>query len=371
MSGKTKHIIENITIDTSFIEGQNFLAGSKMQDLSKLAREGLVKLYLTDIIYKEVIGRFYKNANLAVDKIRKQIPQLTSTARLLRNFPDYKMYFDLPLPEIDNLCSKFKLEFDKWIKRNRVTIIPSDHLTIKDVFDKYFSLKPPFSEGDKKHEFPDAFSLQAIEEFFKSKRTQTNILSLDKDILTYISDFIIPHEDSAPIIDTIIRSSSEIIEGKAIRLIELEFVNSRLKLEQEVGDLIGEIIEDEMSSIYEIDEIVVDSVEGIDIYDVELGKYSIVNLDKKSGKVKIECDVNFSFLVTFSGEDRSDSWYDKIDDKWYFLETKTYTIEDRYEITITINASFNILDEYADLEVDLINFGNKLNVIESFKPWKQ
>ena len=60
---KSGYHIENITIDTSFIERQNFLVGSKINDLTKLVRDGNVRLYITDITYREIYARFHKKCD--------------------------------------------------------------------------------------------------------------------------------------------------------------------------------------------------------------------------------------------------------------------------------------------------------------------
>ena len=368
---KAELISNNISLDTSFIEGQNFLAGSKMRDLSTLCIDGSIKLFITDITYRETIARFRTNAAQAIEKIKKPKSQIEGNARLLRNFPELKMFFELPSPDIEDLCEKFLVMFDKWLRKNKTTIIPTDNLSIKDILDDYFYNRPPFKEGEKKHEFPDAFTLKATEEFFKKKAQKTYILTIDKDLLSYKSEIVIPIDDSASLFDLIIRSLSEKrLDSEAIKLIESELFKSKYLLSIQASALIKKAIEDEVGSTNQIDQIEIEFFEDVKLSEIEFGQYSIVNLNNKKGTAIIECEINFSFDVRFSAKDYSEAWHDNEDDVWHYLEEKSYSIDDTFYIPISITAAFNIQDGFIEMEVDNINNGYPLEIFESFRPWQ-
>ena len=52
--------IRKFALDTSFIESQNFLAGRLLRNLGDMGRKNYVKIYITDIVYREVLSRFAK-----------------------------------------------------------------------------------------------------------------------------------------------------------------------------------------------------------------------------------------------------------------------------------------------------------------------
>jgi len=366
-----KLLTHNISLDTSFFEQNNFLIGAKIKELSELCEKGVANIFITDITYRETITRFRKNLVLAEEKTKKPKEQLATNARVFRNFPEMNGYFELPTIDVDALFSKFKKDFNNWLKENKAVIIPTEHITIKEVFDDYFDNRQPFKEGEKKHEFPDAFTLKALIDYFSSKKQKSYVLSADKDILEYNSKILIPTEDTSLLYDLIIRTTPEKIEEKAIELLEDEFKNSKAFLEKETKEMLIRAIEDEIGSTYQIDELDIDSVQHIDITDIDLNSFSIVSLNTTDKTAKLECYITFSFDVSFSADDYSEAWYDKEDDIHHFVKSKTFYIEDTYNIPVTINANFDTDEEFAELELEDINYGKKLDVMDSFNPRKQ
>jgi hypothetical protein len=54
-------------------------------------------------------------------------------------------------------------------------------ISIEEVFEKYFAGTPPFANDKKKHEFPDAFSLAAIERWCETSSGKMYVVSTDSD----------------------------------------------------------------------------------------------------------------------------------------------------------------------------------------------
>jgi len=365
-----KLLTQNIAFDTSFIESQNFLAGSKINDLSKLCKDKSIKLFMTDITFREIISRFNENLKQTSEKIIKPREQLTSSARLLRNFADFANYFDFQDISVKKLSKRFYQSFTDWIKENNITIITTDHITIKPVFDDYFDKKLPFKDGKKKHEFPDAFSLYALTDYFKKHNSKAYLLTLDKDLEKSSNDLIIAISDSSSLIDLIIRTLPEILVEKAIKLIEIEFKKYNVELSEKLYDLIYKKIEEEVNTTYEVEGLLIDSLEEVDLSEIELGKYSIVSLNMDTNNVKIECEITFSFKAAFTAEDFSDAWFDKEDKVWHFLELKTFNIDDTLMIPTLISGKIDLESKIIYFEIENINNDNKLDVFQSLNPWK-
>lgn len=360
----------NITLDTSFFESQNFLAGSKLKELSDIHKKYNIGLFTTDIFYREVLARFEKNIKQAVENTKKPKDQLKSSARVLRNFKGFDSYFNLPTINIKELCDKFKNELDSWIKENEVEIIPTFHLNIKEVFEDYFNNAPPFKEGEKKHEFPDAFSLKAIIEYFKSKKDKTYILTSDNDILEYESSISKSVKESSELFDLIIRTTTEERIEKTIALIESAFHRTKSKLEKDTKEIIESAIEDEVGSTYMLDDLEIDSVNHVDLGDITFDKFSILKLNIDDNEAKLECEIKISFEVSFSAFDYSEAHYDSEDKIWHFVNTNDFSIEDEYDITVQLTAEFDLEEEYCEFEVEDIENGEKLDVFNSFKRWQ-
>jgi predicted nucleic acid-binding protein len=278
-----KLLSKNISIDTSFFESQNFLAGSKLMELSNLYKDNLISLYITDIVYKEVLSRFSKNIKEAEEKIKKPKKLLEVSASILRNFSDFDFYFKFPEIEITKLQNQFKLKFDSWINDNNVDVISTGHLTIKDVFDDYFENKAPFKEGEKKHEFPDAFTLKALIEKFKNSKSY--LLTGDNDLLNFQSDVLLPTNDVSDLIDLIIRTHKEKVKQDAISLIEMVFHKDKNTFETVIRKEISNSINDEVNLTISIDNFEIDSLNQLNISDIDFESFSIIHLGENNAKI--------------------------------------------------------------------------------------
>ena len=77
----------------------------------------------------------------------------------------------------------------RFISKTKCDIIKIDDFEIsKNVIDRYFDLKSPFSK-EKKSEFPDAFALLSLEEFAKQAGTKALIVAHDKDWQAFCEEF--------------------------------------------------------------------------------------------------------------------------------------------------------------------------------------
>ncbi len=76
----------NIALDTNFIESQNFLAGSKLKNITDLVSNNTAVIHITDIVYKEVISRFKKRIKDSADNYDKPRKLLSSKVMIGKPF---------------------------------------------------------------------------------------------------------------------------------------------------------------------------------------------------------------------------------------------------------------------------------------------
>src|ERR1700722_838901 len=149
--------MDNIYIDTSIFEANNFLEGKRINEILKLSEEKNISILLPSVTYFETKNRAIKNIKEAIQKFKSY----RDNTRILRNVESISNKFE----HIDeDLCIKeFLTIFENRLIKANCLIIEYPTLNIKEVFDKYFKNEFPFSKGDKKHEFPDAFALLSVE----------------------------------------------------------------------------------------------------------------------------------------------------------------------------------------------------------------
>lgn len=171
----------NLAIDTSFFVKNNFLSSKNINSLKELVDGGIVKLHITDITYREIKNRFFINLKSTSEEIKKPLSMMRSKIPILRNFDSFETYFNLPEINLDELNNCFNRDLSRWILELNVNVISTDSLTIREVFEDYFNSRPPFGGGDKKHELPDAFTLQALNLYFQGNQELCHFISEDKD----------------------------------------------------------------------------------------------------------------------------------------------------------------------------------------------
>jgi hypothetical protein len=353
----------NITLDTSFIVSQNFLNGTLIKEYGKKSKDGTIKLFITYITYREVLSQFRQNLIKAEEGIKKPKTLLEAHAKILKNFEHMKGYFTLPEVDVSKLDEEFKKNFDDFLMNNRVTTIPTGHLSIGKIFDDYFTNKPPFSTGDKKHEFPDAFSTLATDEFFNSKKGKTFLITSDKGLALIESTVITTSNDPGQILDQIIRLDKEIKTKLAIEFIEKLFDKKREQLTAKLKEEIYRALEDEVGSGGGRYDLEIEDVDFIDLGDINIDNHSIIHIDVKTAKLQLE--ISFGVDISITASDLNTGFYDKEDNKWLFVEQRELTVSDTIHSTVILVIDLHPAagEEYADFEIDSINEGKDFDIL--------
>lgn len=265
--------VRNIALDTQFIVSQNFLKGSLITELGNQGFQGHINIYLTDIVLREVLNQF-KMSLLAAKDIN--LGRHVKKMYVLKNFTAYDIYFNFPEINVDELHRKFSLEFSEWMDRCNVTTIKTDGIQIGKVFDDYFSLLPPFEER-KKHEFPDAFTLAALEAFFVESGEKCIFLSGDSGVNNYKSELLITNITANEVIGNIVRAFNNdkipFLEGKF-----KEYLDVILKMCEEP---IYKEVERAILDAYTIDGRLIDGFDFLNVQIVKTQGFDIIHADER------------------------------------------------------------------------------------------
>ena len=168
-----------VVLDTSIFIKENFLHGNKIKSLINLSKKGEIDLYITEITYEEILINFKK----CIDAALFAKKTFDSKHKVLKNISSLSTFFS-ELEE-NMIMEQFKTEIDNLINEDIIKKIPYTSLNIGNVFKKYFNTHPPFSDGNKKAEFPDAFSIELIKKYFEGQQLTTpiKVFSTDRDLL--------------------------------------------------------------------------------------------------------------------------------------------------------------------------------------------
>ena len=151
----------------------NFKSASFL-GLIMLAKAQMIAVYSTQITIdecKDQLAKMAKEVSSACKKTLKKASPL--------KFINKQLYDDFQeATEEDLLKNSWIDAFDDFIKRTGIQLIDTNNVQNSVIFEQYFESKPPFGEGKKKFEFPDAFVIEALRNF---KGGQIHVVSSDDD----------------------------------------------------------------------------------------------------------------------------------------------------------------------------------------------
>lgn len=170
----------NIFLDTSIFVQQNFFRGKKLENLGKLANQGLINLYITTINDKEVNKKIIEECDRLKETESSFLRKLETTHKIVKNLYDLEDFNEFIT---ENLIEDLLEKYEKFKEFSKIKIIKtSDYFDIDSIINDYFLSKPPFSDiKNKKSEFPDAISLKIIIEYLELHKIDAIYLTLDTD----------------------------------------------------------------------------------------------------------------------------------------------------------------------------------------------
>ncbi|TGC14792.1 hypothetical protein CRU79_15220 [Escherichia sp. E4385] len=212
------------------------------------------------------------------------------------------------------------------------TILELESVSVDKIMNMYFNCLPPFQEGKKKHEFPDAFTLLAIENHLPEGEC-IYVVSEDSDLIEFckVTPQFIAVDSLSKILD--IYNSHDQERASFIKQYVAEHI-------EEIKDSIREDIED--ADVYnasswedaEVDELKVDH-----IHDFEP---SIIQIDDESCLLSFNVDVDYTVSVT--GPDFNNGIYDKEDGRTYTFGSTSREDTGTINVFVEVELQMEIVD---------------------------
>jgi hypothetical protein len=323
-----KHIL---FLDTSIFESENFFKGRNLNHLCELSKSGQIEIKITDIIYREVQHRIKENVLKAQSAFKKAYALITGEGKILKNLEDY----EIPKVDAEEVIKTLTKRFDHFIKQNKIEIINSEISNIKEVFNDYFETNPPFQEGKKKTEFPDAFTYSTLKEWSNQNDKKVYFLSNDSDFNKLSSDNIDCSHSLSTIIDLIARELDE----KYTALIQETYEDSKFEivssLEKDFTSELAEAVYNQLENDPFYEDVEVETADDIDV-EIVIGVINEV-INNSSFSYEIESNITFSIRVEYT--DLSSGIYDKEDGVWWGQERVSETKE--YSANVIAIAEFS------------------------------
>lgn len=319
---------EYVFLDTSEFVSASFNFNSpQLKGLKEKAENGSIRLLTTDVVYREVGNRIAKYADEAFRKVGKLVQgdDFRTLRHLLPNLT--KEVAGIKFDEIKKISQE---KFDSYLKEAGVTVLSTDEIRGKAILDLYFEKKPPFGEGKKKDEFPDAFTLLALQEWAAKERRKAYVISNDGDVRSFAeaSPNLLLTDSSPQFLQLI--TEHEQNKADFDLFIELFNFNYEDDLREEVERIVSnyEVIS---SSFYEYVEF-----EKLKIEYVNLTSSFLIDVDGTED-VTVFISANVTFKATTSYRDFTNAPYDSEGGFYLDWDEKTEEIEDTIEVNGTLD----------------------------------
>ena len=335
-----------IFLDTSIFFSENFIEGTKLNQLTKTASKEGLKIKIVDITYNECLKRIESSISKTKTIFKQVNASLNGDGRILRNLPEYQVYYKIPkrFTLVDENDKMIKI-FDDFLHSNKIEVIDSSFANHKDVFDKYFKKEPPFGTGQKKDEFPDAFVLDCIEKYCLKYKTTCFLVSTDNDMLSYQSKIIHFREGLPAMLDTFVRASEVYKELYNFMKDKISYCSEEIQ-EKLIGN------EDDLSVLL-YESLIYDphyeelEYEPGEILMVEMDSHYIMSLNEEETEAEIEFDLCIRIPLFYN--DLSMAHYDKEDGRYWNV---TNIAENSvYKLKVSSRALFEYLFK-GDLPID-------------------
>lgn len=170
-----------IALDTSVFEAQqlNFESGL-LRRVEQFHHSDRVRVLMPDVVRREVQAHLTRNAEVARSGLARAIRMSERTQLLAREaLAQLQAAFDQAIEPV--IAAETRMA--AWLARTRAEVLDvGARVDVRTLFDRYFAARAPFAESTKKkHEFPDAAALLALEHWADEHDTAVLVVSTDLD----------------------------------------------------------------------------------------------------------------------------------------------------------------------------------------------
>ena len=344
----------NVHLDTEVFDAAKLnLTANRFTKLQQHCKAGRARLLITTVTRREILQHIREQVRSAVTALKA----VSIEWSFLRNIPTHNFHALVEKPDKKDLEDSMAAAFDAYLKGAQADIIDLANADAEKIFDSYFNSKPPFSEGTKKSEFPDAFAIQALERWCEDHDEIVYAVSGDKDWLNACAnrDRLIHLASLDSFLDLVTQQQQarheKVLElyktciPKIIDAIKLDFPNRGFYVQGEEGE-----------------------VEEVDVREVRLGDdVAVLSISDIEATLAVSADVEYAARITV--DDTYNGAYDKEERRWIVLPTRTGILgrveEVSVEITLYLSEDYNevvemscVVDADGAIELDYSEWQN-------------
>ncbi|KVK72163.1 hypothetical protein WS90_35325 [Burkholderia cepacia] len=327
-----------------------------------------VQVLIPDVVTREVTAHLVREAAKARTGLQKAI-ELAASERLMSS--DAQAQLEAIAAQAGEPGDVSKARLDAWLERTRAHVLDTAaRVDLRTVMDRYFAAQPPFATtGDKKHEFPDAVALLALEHWAEEHATKVLVISTDKDW----QDFCAASRRLvcvADLRDALGGFQTETARFAARRLAELSIDNDKLGLVDALldaltnqGHKIGFSVQ--ADSAFEFEEDVVEP----DFEDVELPDDPVEEFEAVDyGDDEVVVNVRGIALATVTSHFEFSKW-DSIDRESMPMGTGSFATDERIDFEALVTLTGAIPDRMTIESIEILPGSHHIELSEIVPDW--
>ncbi|HDJ1438108.1 TPA: DUF4935 domain-containing protein [Serratia rubidaea] len=277
----------------------------------------------TTVVEREVKGKIKESVGAALSSINT----FRKKARILSSLDDERVRGLFEVVPDDYVYEKSVEVFDEFLNACSTQILDASTINTEEILSLYFDRKPPFSEGKKKSEFPDAISMLSLEEFL-SEDEKIYIVSEDTDLISFCgsNEKFISVESLTKMLDIYTTFNNARIEQ-----VKQYIIASEGSIKQMITQFLEEC---EVYNLSNWDGAEVD--DGLTVLNLGEIEPSVLYIDDEQSQISFDIDVDFE--VTVSGPDYINAIYDHEDGKLYAFDStsRTCTINEKFTVELSL-----------------------------------
>jgi hypothetical protein len=337
--------VKYLFLDTQVFDSNAYDFQNKhFRQVRALAESEEVCLLMPEIARREIerhIAAKSKEAYAALEKFRRQ-----------------GFHKNLRVPPFDAIAkgtteeairTELMAHFNEFCKEANVTHLPAKGLDLSAVLDDYFNQRPPFGEGKKKCEFPDAFTAKILTAWCEEQSRKVIVVSGDEDWATIV-------HPTLEILDNI----TKFLDGFPDPIIANQ-VRDALKTSSYFIKAVKKAFESTDFFDREYDA----EVKDLEASEVEVGNIYVIDIS--DGMATVEADVYISYSAQVEGRTRLRSY--RYDDGYGEDDWISGRVTGTLSTTATVEVYFEA-DDPSDIDfasVSLAGMSPYLDVRELFE----
>ncbi|MBG21933.1 MAG: hypothetical protein CMF22_00525 [Idiomarinaceae bacterium] len=317
-----------VFIDTqSFVKAGLHFDGAAFRSFRKYCEANEFFHVSTSVVEREVkskIALSVKDAINAIQTFRRK-------ARLLSSLDDEQIKGLFEEISDDDIYKKSEDVFEEFMKACSTEVVEADQINAEELLSLYFETKPPFGEGKKKAEFPDAISILSLKSYLQNDE-KIYIVSDDGDLKAFCDEEanFISVESLDKLLDIYTTHTS--VRHQQVKQY---FIDNEESIKQKITEFL-EDCDVYNSSMWEDAE--VDG--GLSVLNLGNIEPSVLYIDDEESQITFDIDVEFE--VTVIGPDFNNGIYDREDGRIYTFDStlRTSIISTTYTVEVFLHYEF-------------------------------